>query len=145
MNPLELRQDLKQEIFLVLCDMDAEKLFELHNRNELRFYAVRIMLNMIQSKTSAFYVKFRKHLEVTNGLTQNTSEDETEKVCEETFIKNFNQISNRFELLTDYEKDLFNLYIEKGRNASVIARQTTIPKRSIYHTLYLIKQKLKSA
>ncbi|HUS02956.1 MAG TPA: hypothetical protein VMY77_14560, partial [Chitinophagaceae bacterium] len=124
MNPPELREDLKQELFIVLCEMNSEKLFELDNRNELRFYSVRIMLNLIQSKTSPFYYQFRKHLEITCEITADTPEKEVEKVCEETFIKMFDQISNRMQGLTWYEQNLFNLYIEKNKNASAMSRET---------------------
>ena len=49
MQPEELQYDLKVEVFLVLLEMDDEKLFGLYERNEIRFYIVRTMLNMITS------------------------------------------------------------------------------------------------
>ena len=48
MQPEELRYDLKAEVFLVLCEMDEEKLIGMYQRCELKFYIVRTMLNMIK-------------------------------------------------------------------------------------------------
>ena len=59
MHPEELRYDLKAEVFLVLCEMNDNKLEGLFKRNELKFYIVRIMLNMIKSDRSTFYKNYR--------------------------------------------------------------------------------------
>lgn len=174
MNPPELREDLRQEMFIVICDLNSEKLFELHSRNELRYYAVRIMLNLIQSKTSPFYNKFRKHLLVTvdsdiNDFTKHSSlNNEDQNVIggnpglygvlkktqgclmdrntedyEVLFVQQIARINDKLQNLTWYEQKLFNLYIEKDKNASKLAKETGIPIRSIYHTISLIKNKLK--
>lgn len=170
MNPPELRKDLKQELFVVICKMDAEKLFELQSRNELRYYTVRIMLNLIRSKTSTFYYQFRKHLEIIISsnfqLTRDSEkyenneytlsknlfkvwscdrqpDEDLTKEYEDNHIDLINTIKGKQESLSWYEQDLFNLYIEKNKNASVLSRETGIPKRSIYHTIKGIKKKLR--
>lgn len=63
MHPEELQYDLKAEVFLVLCEMNEEKLIGLYERNELKFYIVRIMLNMIKSDRSTFYKNYRNYTE----------------------------------------------------------------------------------
>ena len=55
MQPIELQADLKSEVFLVLCEMEESKLIGLYERNELKYYMVRIMLNMIKSDRSNFF------------------------------------------------------------------------------------------
>ena len=52
MQPEDLQDDLRSEIFKVLCEMDEDKLVDMYNRNVLRFYIVRTMLNMTQSNTT---------------------------------------------------------------------------------------------
>ena len=61
MQPEDLQDDLRSEIFKVLCEMDEDKLVDMYNRNVLRFYLVRTMLNMTQSNTSQFY-KHNNHI-----------------------------------------------------------------------------------
>jgi len=63
MQPEELQYDLKMEVFLVLLEMDERKLFGLYERNEIRFYIVRTMLNMIKSDRSQFWKKYRNYTE----------------------------------------------------------------------------------
>ena len=63
MQPEELQYDLKVEVFLVLLEMDEAKLIGMYERNEIRFYIVRTMLNMIKSDRSQFWKKYRNHTE----------------------------------------------------------------------------------
>lgn len=63
MEPAQLRDDLKQELFLVLCEMEHTKLQGLSERNELRWWAVRCMLNMICTNRSTFYITHRRYNE----------------------------------------------------------------------------------
>lgn len=59
MEPDHLRDDLRAEVALILLETDDQKLQEIHANKALKFYTVRIILNLIQSKTSAFYKKYR--------------------------------------------------------------------------------------
>jgi hypothetical protein len=55
MKPIELRDDLKQEMFICLCGLNDEKFWSIYNNNGLpglKFWLVRVMLNMIHSTKS---------------------------------------------------------------------------------------------
>lgn len=60
MEPDHLREDLKQEVILVVCEMPHEKVIGLYERKELDFYVARIILNHVKSNTSPFYKKYRR-------------------------------------------------------------------------------------
>jgi len=60
MQPFELQDDLRQEMFMVLCEMDEAKFMSMHNGGFLKFYLVRTMLSMIKSDRSTFFNKFRQ-------------------------------------------------------------------------------------
>ena len=60
MRPVELQDDLRSEMFMVLCQMDASRLIDLHERKILKFYLVRTMLTMIKSDRSTFFKVYRK-------------------------------------------------------------------------------------
>lgn len=60
MEPASLQEELKAEVCLVMCEIDAAKLIGLHERGELKYYAARVVINMIKSGTSEFYKKFRE-------------------------------------------------------------------------------------
>ena len=70
MHPEELQYDLKAEVFLVLCEMNEDKLIGMYERNELKFYIVRIMLNMIKSDRSNFYKSYRNYTEYVDNDTE---------------------------------------------------------------------------
>lgn len=141
MNPPDLREDLKQELFIVLCEMDEEKLIEISEKRQLKFYAVRIMLNLIQSKTSPFYYKYRKNVvQEFNSNTHTVIDSNFDERRHEQMIK---KVAAELEVLHWYEKDLFNLYMESGCNAAELSRDIGIPKRSIYQTIKNVKDKIK--
>ncbi len=60
MQPVELQDELKQEVFLVLCEMDTDKLFMMYEQGYLKYFIVRTILNMAKSDRSNFYRKFRQ-------------------------------------------------------------------------------------
>ena len=59
MQPEELRDDLKAEVILVVCEIDENRLKQMQETGQLVFFVVRIILNMVKSTTSRFYKKFR--------------------------------------------------------------------------------------
>lgn len=61
MDPEHLREDLKAEVMLILLEKDERELQDIHRTKGLKFYAVRIILNLIQSKTSRFYKMYRQY------------------------------------------------------------------------------------
>lgn len=61
MEPEHLREDLKMEVALIVCEWPADKIIDLHERKELEFFVVRVILNQIQSNSSPFFKKYRRH------------------------------------------------------------------------------------
>jgi hypothetical protein len=58
-DPEHLRDDLKQEIMLILLEKADDVIIELHESRKLKFYTVRIILNLVISVHSPFYKTFR--------------------------------------------------------------------------------------
>ncbi len=53
-------QDLAQDIYLQLLQMDTKKLNDLYCKNQLRYWITRIITNNIHSKTSPYYYQYKK-------------------------------------------------------------------------------------
>ena len=139
MQPEELRYDLKAEVFLVLCEMDEEKLVGMYNRNELKFYIVRIMLNMIKSDRSTFYKNYRNHIE----FAGNEAAKELNKLNEEP-TELFEKLERKLEDLHWYNKEILKLYaIDFKKNAKELSRKTGIPYMSIVRTINKTKKLMK--
>jgi hypothetical protein len=133
MQPEELQYDLKVEVFMVLLEMDDEKLFGLYERNEIRFYIVRTMLNMIKSDRSQFWKKYRNYTEY---------EDNEQIEIEQNSVIDI--MENGIEKLHWYQKEILNLYtFEFNKNAKELSRKTGIPYMSIIRTLKQTKTELK--
>jgi hypothetical protein len=136
MKPAELQQDLKSEVFLILCELPEEKLIALYDRKELKFYMVRIMLNLVQNKNNQFYKKYRNFTEL------NTKED---AILEENAPDLTKIVNKYFENLYWYQKEILRLYTyEFNKNAKKLSLSTGIPYMSIIRTLNKTKQELKN-
>ena len=54
--------DLVQDTYLLLLEMDDEKIETLYEKGELPFFVNRVLLNQLNSTTSAYYYKYVKPL-----------------------------------------------------------------------------------
>lgn len=53
--------DLAQEIYIDLLSKDEDKLIEMYDNKQLKFYIARIVTNNIFSKTSPYYTTYKKN------------------------------------------------------------------------------------
>lgn len=137
MNPVELQDDLRQEMFLVLCEMDATRLVDMHKNGFLKYYLVRTMLTMIKSDRSTFHTKFRRMFsELGSGFEDRLSDVD---VSNEGL---HNMIDGAMKKLHWYENGVFQLYAN-NRNISELSRQTQIPYRSLSKTISDTRKKIK--
>jgi DNA-directed RNA polymerase specialized sigma subunit len=133
MQPEELQYDLKVEVFMVLLEMDNQKLFGLYERGEIRFYIVRTMLNMIKSDRSQFWKKYRNYIEYEGKEQVEVEQNNIIDIME-----------NGIEKLHWYQKEILKLYtFEFNKNAKELSRNTGIPYMSIIRTLKQTKNELK--
>ena len=138
MQPEELRYDLKAEVFLVLCEMDEMKLVGMFERNELKFYIVRITLNMIKSDRSTFYKNYRNHIEFVNI-------DKDFDVINYDKLDLVDKLEKNLEGLHWYNKEILKLYaIDFKKNAKELSRKTGIPYMSLVRTINKTKKQMKT-
>jgi len=133
----DLWQDLKQELFVVLCEYDQSKIKEIIEKKQIMYFIVRILLNFYNSKTSTFYKKF-KHI--------------NDEVIDLKFIKHFeddnsysdelDKIELAFEQadLSWYERGIAKLYIQE-KSFRKLSAKLDIPTRSLCETMKDVKRK----
>jgi len=136
MKPERLQDDLKAEVGLILCEKPDEKIIELHESGMLKFYTVRIILNLMQSSSSPFYKKFRMtNVELSNIIEPIIIEYDHRK------DKAIAEIENLYW----YDREILKLYAEYGTYRAV-EEATGIPFESIYKTVqkncHLIRKKV---
>lgn len=61
--------DLENDIYVSLLEMDEEKLLRMYNDDSLRFFLSRIVTNNLISTTSPFYVKYKKLQSLSEEIT----------------------------------------------------------------------------
>lgn len=137
MQPEYLQDELRSEMFLVLCEMQEDRLLDMHQNGYLKFYLVRTMLSMIKSDRSNFYMKFRK------GFTEiDVTHDKAD--VEDDYSEEINDKLNKsIEVLHWYEAQILKLYAENGQNILALSRETKIPYRSLMKTIKKAKTLLK--
>lgn len=64
----DVLNDLSQNIYLDLLSKDEDKIINLYETNQLRFFIVRMILNNLFSKNSPFYQTFRKNANLTVNI-----------------------------------------------------------------------------
>lgn len=106
-----LREDLKQELFVILLEMDENKIKSAFNNNYLHYLCVNILKKQYHSKTSPFYKKFRsaRHEELGNWNEIDSLFNELieAKESDELFKKIKWIVDNKLDLV---DRELFKLY-----------------------------------
>lgn len=140
MEPEHLRDDLRSEVVLILLETPEEKIKQLHEQvNGLKYYTVRIILNLIQSKTSKFYKQYRQQLaQLHDRFAYEAADLEEREQREQVEDKAMSEIDNLYW----YNKEMVKLYIEHG-NYRAIEEITRIPYSSAYKTIQKSFQEIK--
>jgi hypothetical protein len=70
--------DFLQEMYMVLLEYKPEKIVEMYEKKQLKFFMVRIIQNQYNSKTSPFYRKYKKYYKYIDGNYINDENNEDE-------------------------------------------------------------------
>lgn len=141
MEPAELHDDLRQELFLVLCEMNEVRLIGLHERGQLRWFMVGVIRNMMKSDRSTFYRTHRKFSESANELRPDIDRADSAHVHTFDFTRVLDQTISD---LDEYEAGMIRLYSDMGHNCEAIATATGIPGKSVRNVISRAKQKLRA-
>lgn len=132
MEPVYLQQDLKQEIILIVCEWDDEKVVSLYEQNKLDFYVVKVILNQLTNKYREFHKQFRGQSTVELSEDQVAQEEniQARELKEQLEDFTLSEIDNLYW----YEAKLVRLYMELG-TFRAIEEATKIPYVSCYKTI----------
>ena len=59
-------QDLAQDLYLSLLDKEEEKIIQLYEKGELRWFVTRMVVNNLKSVNSRFYYNYLKNIYTNN-------------------------------------------------------------------------------
>ena len=142
----QLWRDLEQETVLILLEKDPDKIVKMHQAQYLRFYIVRLIINLYRGKNNQFHAKFRHHEERVevdpqapdNSTEYNTLLDDLWEIAQQEID------SWAKDGAFPYDKELLNLLMQTG-NMKAMSRETGIPYRSIIYSIEQAKVKIKNS
>lgn len=137
MQPVELQDDLRQEMFMVILETPDSKIMDMHAKGFLKFFLVRTMLNMIKSDRSTFYKVFRA--QVSEWDDRHEQPDRPEPLADPEYTQ---RLGKAMDSLHWYEREIFKIYSET-KNIVQISKETKIPYRSLFKTIKNTRDKLK--
>lgn len=71
--------DLKQELAIILLEYNQDKLKEMYEKKQIKFFLVRVIQFQYFSKTSPFYKKYKKYYQFLDGNIINNEEQDNEE------------------------------------------------------------------
>lgn len=153
-----LSDELHQEFFIVILEYNQEKIIEIYEKNQLRYFCVGIIRRMATSSTSPYYKKIRKPLmDISNGdnnelnltETPNESDEYRDKLIrEENILEKIKTILSAEEKKRPkfwYNKTLFEMYHYQGMSYRDIEKETKIPHVSVFHSVKSVMTLLQDA
>lgn len=152
-QPANLREDLSHEVILILLETNADKILMMHEKNQLVFYAVRIIINLAFSKTSPFFKKYRGmhvYAELDNEpqvleLPDLSDKEIQIKERDENILALLDNVESYGDLikgLDEYESQMLKMYAQYGSYRNM-ERELRIPYVSCFHTVKKAIKKLK--
>lgn len=139
----ELADDLYQECILVLLEYkDKDKIQQLVDSNQLKYFFISIAIRQYISTTSPFHTKYRKHQQNTSDkdVYQLPIEDDQYDHDIDTLI---NYINKEKETQSWYTKKMLELKFEHNMSYREISKMTQIPLTSCYNTINTFRNKVK--
>jgi len=142
-------EELLHFVIEELYKCDQIRLREIIEKNQMTFYAVRVMMNQYHSKTSRYYYKYKKYYEYHATQTiECISADKSKsnkKKKEEIEVK-LDWIEEKLKDLYWFDAEVFKLYYRENFSLSEMAKATKINKNTLYKAIrnvknYLINEK----
>lgn len=128
----QLSEDLFQHIWVVLLEMNHEKITNIHKKGYLQFYIYRMIVNEARNPNNPF---LKMHKAKFEQLDMEFMDDNIKKEFDDNEKKALDLIGNQFW----YDTKMFELYAELGSLRKVSA-QTGIKYGAIHQTVNKVKK-----
>ena len=143
-EPIELQDDLKQEVALVLLNYDCRKISKLYKKNELLKYTLQIVWNQGVLSKGSFYKTYKKKdidkaIEYLRSQLGNEIPQKASKIAKEVLNAKLDKNPN-----DAHESIIFNKYVEL-RSCQKVADYFMIPHVHVFKVVKKTKEELKQA
>lgn len=133
-----LHKDLFQELIIILLEKEEQKIIDLYENKQLKWFVIKIIQNQWQSSSSPFYKKYKDFQSKTNEIQFEIAE--TTDADSSRFNIIDTELSREvFESKKEwYENKLTHSYIESG-SLRKLATKTRISRNAISYSLNSFK------
>ncbi|CAB5223359.1 hypothetical protein UFOVP384_36 [uncultured Caudovirales phage] len=136
-------EELRQDVFLTVCEYDENKILEMQAKKYLKFFIIRIALNQFRSKTSKFYYQNFKNNNLGIALTNDDMVENADAILYSNLIYDTQgetaydiveakivSAEKSIDKLRYFECEILKLYLQLGTYKKV-SEDTGIPIRTI--------------
>lgn len=118
------KDDFKQELMIILLEMDDDFIINLWTNGRMKFFVTRLILNQIYSSSSPFYKKYRKENKEMIEADDSTDDEyslidsiphqEDDNYMDEVINGDILSYVNKNGILTWYETNFLSEYYKLG-------------------------------
>ena len=142
-KPIDIQDDLKQELVLALYDYGCNKIIQLHNENRLIALSMKLIWYMAIGTSNKFHRTYRKNdiskaREYLRSLEGKDNSEKSITIAKKELNDKLNRSSNEA-----HESIIFQKYVEFG-NCIQVAKFFNIPQMHVYTVVNKIKNELKT-
>jgi hypothetical protein len=136
-------EELRQDVFLTICEYNQEKIIDMHERKCLKFFIVRIGLNQFRSKNSKFYYQNFKNQRISDNIIDDELIENSDHILFANHLfelqddNAYKKIESKIQAveksiseLRFFECEVLKLYLQLGTYKNV-SLKTGIPIRTI--------------
>jgi len=146
--PAKDLDDLVQEVFIQLLNMDEIKLQSLINTGDIYRYFNRMAKLNYYSRNSRYYYTYKKEYDHIKYIDEDDLQKKIQTPTELYTIEDSDLINSILDELYWYDRELFKLYVLGDDNKASysytsLAKKTGISRISIYYTIRNVKKYIK--
>jgi hypothetical protein len=139
----ELYNDLLNDIILQMYERESEIKLKTYEDNDIKYYITAIMRVNWMSKTSPFYYRYKRSIDLSQPLSdnyENQADDFDERMDREVLIQCL-EIS--FSELNWFHKSVFEMYLTLG-SLKAVSKKTGVPLSSIARYVKQSKEEIRN-
>ena len=140
----ELFEDLFHEVVLILLEKTEQELINAHEGRFLKFLFIRIAHNQYKSATSDFHKKYRGQLSLVciDNVSESSVKENQTYINEKDFTATCKEVTDFINTFSDYDKNLFNVWINLGMSSAEVSRQTGIEQQNISKKILQLRKRI---
>ena len=135
------QQDLKSELFVVLCEKSEESIIDLWSKKQLMFFCTGVVKRMLFQKNNRFHRTYRTEVHEYNDAIFEEPNDESRKEREKQLQEMEDAIETKLHWV---EKAMVKLHQELG-SMEKISKETKISMKQVSRIYSKGKEKIKTS